>query len=295
MDGLAVELLEKIAAFACTDGGRTGRSLSLTSRYIRDTTRATRFHSVSLTKKSNDQISQFSSHFLAEQKALSDRTIPRIRHMCISPAKGAVEVCKLAAPGLHTLALIQLEEPQQSADDSDDIDVSGVDFPLLRELTILGVGSEFGVVTPLPKLLSLTRLHILPLPTKKLASAPDLRLWSLRAPGVTHLRVAFTDDTDVVLKAQIENVAAPELLGLPVMFSKLEETLIQPTCVQPELPGRLGRHVKIPQFKLKPSMIATRPLTILPVMTTKLQQLGLAVEDEWSSRMDGGPGCWVGK
>ena len=77
MDGLAVEVIEKIAAFACTDGGRTGLSLSLTSKYIREATRAVRFHSVSLTKGPK-QVSQFSSHFNAERVALSDRTVPRI-------------------------------------------------------------------------------------------------------------------------------------------------------------------------------------------------------------------------
>ena len=207
MDGLAVELIEKIAAFACTDGGRTGLSLSLTSKYIREATRAVRFHSVSLTKGS-EQISQFSSHFDAERAALSDRTVPRIRHLCIAPAEGAIEICKSAASGLYTLALVRGPDP--SLMDLDVLDVSGIDFPLLQELTILGVGSEFGGASAHRKLPGLKRLHILPLPVStpaKLVSAPDLRLWSERAPGVTHLRVAFTDDENVVLKAQIENIA----------------------------------------------------------------------------------------
>ncbi len=208
MDGLAIELVEKIAAFACTgtDGGRTGLSLALTSRYIREATRATRFHSISLTGKSEKQISQFSAHFHAERAALSDRTIPRIRHLCIPSSKrDAATVCKLAAPDLHTLALIQ--EPGAMHNDPDVVDISGIDFPLLQELTIVGIGSEFGVATSHPKLPSLTRLHFIPLTTRKLFSAPDLRLWSQRAPGVTHLRVAFTEDRDVVLKAQIKNIA----------------------------------------------------------------------------------------
>ena len=207
MDGLAIELVERIAAFASTDGGRTGISLSLTSKYMREATRATRFHSVSLTKNSDKQISQFLAHFRAERAALSDRTTPRIRHLCIAPVEGAADICRMAAPDLYSLALIQGSHAQE--DDPDVILVNGVDFPLLRELTIFGVGSEFGAGNPYPKLPGLRRLHFLPVSSKKLplVGAPDLRLWSQRAPGVTHLRVAFTDDKNVVLKAQIENVA----------------------------------------------------------------------------------------
>ena len=207
MDGLAIELVERIAAFASTDGGRTGISLSLTSKYMREATRATRFHSVSLTKNSDKQIAQFLAHFRAERAALSDRTTPRIRHLCIAPVQGAADICRMAAPDLYSLALIQGSHALE--DDPDVILVNGVDFPLLRELTIFGVGSEFGAGNPYPKLPGLRRLHFLPVSSKKLplVGAPDLRLWSQRAPGVTHLRVAFTDDKNVVLKAQIENVA----------------------------------------------------------------------------------------
>ena len=48
MECLPLELWIRIAAFACTDGGYTGRSLSLVSYLMRDITRPSRYHSVAL-------------------------------------------------------------------------------------------------------------------------------------------------------------------------------------------------------------------------------------------------------
>nr|VWO99886.1 Ubiquitin-conjugating enzyme E2 2 [Ganoderma boninense] len=280
MDNLAIELVEKIAAFASTDGGRTATSLSLTSKYIREATRATRFHSVSLTKNSKKQLAQFLAHLRAERAALADRTTPRIRHLCIAPAEGAADICRMAAPDLYTLALIQGSDAPEI--DPEVILVNGVDFPLLEELTIFGVGAEFGAVTASPKLPRLRRLHILPVSSKELplVSAPDLRLWSQRAPGVTHLRVAFTDDKNAVLKAQIENIAAPELLGLPVMFPKLEEVLVQLTHIE-SLKRKGSRPRGLIRTTFGPSPMKTRPLTFLPGKTTTIGELDAEVEREW--------------
>ncbi|TBU63281.1 hypothetical protein BD310DRAFT_809396, partial [Dichomitus squalens] len=43
---LPLELLENIFSYACTDGGHTGRSLSLVSRYFLDVVRPIRYGSV---------------------------------------------------------------------------------------------------------------------------------------------------------------------------------------------------------------------------------------------------------
>ncbi|KAH9851347.1 hypothetical protein C2E23DRAFT_235879, partial [Lenzites betulinus] len=48
MDTLPLETLQRIFAFACTDGGPTGVALSLTSKVIRAASRTARFHSISL-------------------------------------------------------------------------------------------------------------------------------------------------------------------------------------------------------------------------------------------------------
>ena len=48
MEHCPVEIQHAIAFHACTDGGKTGCSLSLVSRYVRDATRQARFRSVAL-------------------------------------------------------------------------------------------------------------------------------------------------------------------------------------------------------------------------------------------------------
>ncbi|KAL1945739.1 hypothetical protein VTO73DRAFT_1741 [Trametes versicolor] len=48
MDTLPLETLQRIFQLACTDGGRTGNSLSLVSRGIHSAARTTRFHSIAL-------------------------------------------------------------------------------------------------------------------------------------------------------------------------------------------------------------------------------------------------------
>jgi len=50
MDHLPPEIWEQIFSFACIDSGKTGRSLSLVSRYFRDASRLSQYQSVSLTK-----------------------------------------------------------------------------------------------------------------------------------------------------------------------------------------------------------------------------------------------------
>jgi hypothetical protein len=49
MDRCPVEVCTQIFAHACTDNGFTGRSLSLTSRYIRETSKPTKLQSLSVT------------------------------------------------------------------------------------------------------------------------------------------------------------------------------------------------------------------------------------------------------
>ena len=53
MDRLPIELLSSIATYACIDGGRTGCSLSLVSRYVRAATRRVRYQSVALLQRSS--------------------------------------------------------------------------------------------------------------------------------------------------------------------------------------------------------------------------------------------------
>ena len=51
MNHLPVEIWGEIYAFACTDGGRTGRALSLVSRFINETSKPYKLQSISVIGK----------------------------------------------------------------------------------------------------------------------------------------------------------------------------------------------------------------------------------------------------
>ncbi|KAI0748414.1 hypothetical protein C8Q80DRAFT_737766 [Daedaleopsis nitida] len=82
MEKLAVELLTLISFYACTDGGRTGRSLALVSKRINYASRPARFYSVSLIESAT-QIEQFLACYEAECARAEDN-LPRVRHLCLS-------------------------------------------------------------------------------------------------------------------------------------------------------------------------------------------------------------------
>ncbi|KAH9889077.1 hypothetical protein C8Q73DRAFT_668221 [Cubamyces lactineus] len=85
LETLPYELLEQIFRHACTDGGRTGCSLSLVSKRIRALSRSSRFHSVALLSGTTSQLSCF-SHALEharKEAATAGEATPRVRHLCI--------------------------------------------------------------------------------------------------------------------------------------------------------------------------------------------------------------------
>ncbi|KAI0334668.1 hypothetical protein GY45DRAFT_1125327 [Cubamyces sp. BRFM 1775] len=85
LESLPYELLEQIFREACTDGGRTGCSLSLVSKRIRALSRSSRFHSVSLLTGTCSQLSCFLDTLerAREEAAAAGEPTPRVRHLCI--------------------------------------------------------------------------------------------------------------------------------------------------------------------------------------------------------------------
>ncbi|KAH9854929.1 hypothetical protein C2E23DRAFT_911402 [Lenzites betulinus] len=86
MENLSPELLEPIFALACTDGGRTGCSLSRTSTYFRAVSRSVRFNSTALVSGSPQQVVQFLASFTKEQERATSLK-PRVRHLCLASAR----------------------------------------------------------------------------------------------------------------------------------------------------------------------------------------------------------------
>ncbi|KAI0657887.1 hypothetical protein C8Q70DRAFT_246978 [Cubamyces menziesii] len=86
-DTLPYDLLEQIFRNACTDGGRTGASLSLVSKRIRAPSRPFRFFSVSLLTGTRWQLLRFRYALISARveaaKADDDLPLPRVRHLCI--------------------------------------------------------------------------------------------------------------------------------------------------------------------------------------------------------------------
>ncbi|KAL1938684.1 hypothetical protein VTO73DRAFT_11287 [Trametes versicolor] len=85
LEALPIEILEIIFQFACTDGGRTGCNLSLVSKYIRATSRAYRFHAVSMLAGISIQLDRLLSALKAAQAEARAEggPMPRVRNLCI--------------------------------------------------------------------------------------------------------------------------------------------------------------------------------------------------------------------
>ncbi|KAI0816036.1 hypothetical protein BC628DRAFT_1406048 [Trametes gibbosa] len=82
MDTLPLETLQRIFTLACTDGGHTGNSLSLTSKGIRAAARTARFHSVALVANPR-RLRAFVALYEREcDAAFGDK--PRIQHLYLT-------------------------------------------------------------------------------------------------------------------------------------------------------------------------------------------------------------------
>ena len=86
LEDLPFELLEQIFYLACTDGGRTGCSLSLVSKHIRAASISTRFLSVALQVSGNTyQLDNFLESFGSAciRASVQRAPRPRVHHMCL--------------------------------------------------------------------------------------------------------------------------------------------------------------------------------------------------------------------
>jgi hypothetical protein len=103
MDKLPLELLCDILRLACFDDNRTGRSLVLTSKYLRDVADLVRFEAISL--YGTIQISRFAD--MLEKSLIHGAPTAgvwgRIRHLFVSGyTKGGVRVLRLSSEPLDT-------------------------------------------------------------------------------------------------------------------------------------------------------------------------------------------------
>ncbi|PIL24425.1 hypothetical protein GSI_14179 [Ganoderma sinense ZZ0214-1] len=266
MESLPVELIARIAFFACTDGGFTGASLSAVSKRIRDATHCTRFRSVFLSS-SPERFAQFLTSYLAQRCRIPEVT-PQVRHLFLSllPIEGepiyrfpplhpalilgeydrylrhlgdlgdqyGPTVCSLVqtlAPTLETFTFVRGEwknVPQLHCT-----------FPRLRELTLVDGAPEFLRIADVPQgrvalFPELERMHIVEC---FYARPVDLRQWAPHAPALTHVRVSGLHFRDSPTVASLKDVsgALAEEISEPPFFPRLQHVLVQPTSAKRHL------------------------------------------------------------
>lgn len=106
MDYLPLETLQQIFELACTDGGATGNSLSLTSKQIRAAARRARFHTLHVAADADGNTFQEFVAFLERECNSGHNERPRVRHLYITLASLG------DPPGKTTQAL---RDPQSSS------------------------------------------------------------------------------------------------------------------------------------------------------------------------------------
>lgn len=191
MDHCPVELWSKIARLACTDGGRTGCSLSLVSQYIRDATASARYTSVAITNRASVQA-------FANLATTVEAFNPVIRHLLVilepeekeHEADTATDALKiilgLASRTLYTLHC-HYGDPFRSSPFQKHT-IWRFPFPVLTDLTLYTLESDWDV--PSTNIFpSLNRLHLVE------ASDP-VAIWNeiaLRTPSVQVVRLSLVD------------------------------------------------------------------------------------------------------
>ena len=100
MDTLSVDVWQYIFALACTDGGRTGATLSRISKSFRSASAAARFHSVQLT--SLKRVKAFLDCYEAALATAAADGVdpPHVRHLLLAFLPGQTDMFVLG-PAFH--------------------------------------------------------------------------------------------------------------------------------------------------------------------------------------------------
>ncbi|OJT10306.1 hypothetical protein TRAPUB_13174 [Trametes pubescens] len=285
MNTLPLEVIQNMFALACTDGGRTGCSLSLTPKTIRAVARSTRFHSVFLDAFYSNRLYSFMSTYEAHCRPLHGSR-PRVKHLYLTlgihgipsdfPSSGIAAPIEspdpapwpladdvgalLRAVSADILSLVIQVFPNgyAGAAPTPDVPTLGCTFPSLRELTVFGTSdprSFFSGVSAPAMFPSLRRLHIVDANTiYRQFRDQNLDPWTMHAPEMTHLRIS-----------NLSLRESPGLGGIPVQLAaqmgipvddedegkSVEESWPRPDDCPPKMHSHL-RHIVI-QPCIRPS------------------------------------------
>jgi len=256
MDRCPIEVWNHIFTFACTDNGFTGRSLSLVSRYIHDTSKSVKLQSLSVTKP--QQI-----HGLARLIANTPPKYRRVGHLFIASPNDDGDV--LAA----FLSIIRALAPT--------ITTLHVHFPFYRRSLFVPGTATF------PSLVELTLYgpytdHDNPLPT---TSVEDIM--TSRCPGYPP---PLTDhDNPSTTTSEEDTITSPSLSGYPPPLPSLRRLHLANlhynptkcfrhiTCVAPSL-----THLRIPyQISMANSLLTGLGARALSHPTSSSNSYGVTV------------------
>lgn len=211
---LPLETLQRIFEYACTDGGRTGCALSQISRAVRAASRKARFHSIALVAHPA-KLDAFVKLYERESAPVrGDKA--RVAHLFITfpdtpdssaECLGAVRTLfHFVGEDLRSLVVHCLHNVGTTM-----VPAFPVPFPVLRSVTLLGIGcvravallppntdglhdrDPPGVSLPHPLFPAVTRLHMIF--TSPDGSADTLSFGALtyHCPRMTHLRMSNID------------------------------------------------------------------------------------------------------
>lgn len=214
MDTLPVEILHHIFLLTCSDGGRTGASLSLVSRSYRNIARPVRYNSVALISYTN--IGTFLECYKTDRAILKTHqqdlaaAAPAVRHLFLTADASDIE--RVNRPGgsgvlqtiLHDLFQLvgsNLVTLSYTCHAQLEALLADCAFPRLEELTFLRnvpLPYRFSAIIPIPaypqlphsSLSSLRKLHIILITVLDHAVPVILAHWAHAAPNVSHLRVS---------------------------------------------------------------------------------------------------------
>ena len=305
MDRCPIEVWNQIFTLACTNNGFTGRSLSLASRYIHDTSKPAKLQSLSATKP--QQI-----HGLARLIANTPPEYRRVRHLFITSPKddgdvlaAFLHIIRALAPTITTLH-VNFPFYRRS------LFLPGTaTFPSLVELTLYGpytdhdnpvtTTSEEDTITPpslsdyRPPLPSLRRLHLADLdydPTE------CFRRITCVAPSLTHLRIPYqiymANSLLAGLRARAVShpTSSSNSYGVTGMLPSTIEMVLIDSATPPTYYGGCGTHRRRHNWdlqNLREVMKEDKRVYILAERPSGVEE----AEQYWLDRIEGGEGSWM--
>ncbi|KAI1796044.1 hypothetical protein LXA43DRAFT_988087 [Ganoderma leucocontextum] len=326
---LPVELLDSIFSYACTDGGYTGRSLSLVSAHFREVARHIRFQSIALA--SLRHIKSFLACLTRERVY----TKVRVRHLFLSTWRDGEDIVRIRngrAPRSDILgSLGSMDGPRwcvwMPIQETLDRELSHLlpsvlnavahhlctlsivhswefsaiqlpeNFPVLRESTFCGPPPIFpgGCIklspSPSPCFPSLRHLHVV-------CGNVSTEFWVHHSPAVTHLRLSDLNCAAGTLADELQcclGIALGRTLPEHQSHPPFTHVRLQPRAVLPDYCGTSA--VEHNTFVRHLKTLRPHPSIHVEVMRDRRYYDGywdLRIQRDWQDGLVSGPGWWVG-